>query len=575
MAILSFEEYKRQKLKPEFETSVNKVNPYNGKVIRTVDDLIEYKREYNFELYVNDKTIINPYTNENFATFDEYQQFLDLPLKFEYDEYLENISLPKRNSFSFFNKTVKNIGSTLILIVKIGGSGILLFWWILYIISAVITYFLNLFNVNLHNSELGLLITILIYIFFIISTALIIKKDDKVSDLKSELSNLEKKLNNTEAFYEMKYEDKLQSLEDEYIEKSSELETNFRHKNDDLVKSYNQIKLALDKREEEINLKKLYVENIVNETSQKYPWLATIYSELFYSVDKKVAADLKNKKRPALKASDSVMEIAQEKRRLMKENKMLEYQLHYLETIFPWLEDFEEADPYKAHDCIYATENDLEHTEYDKLKSWLSPEEYAKLSTTEKYQLALDRYQKRKKSDWDIGIEYERYVGYLYESKGYKVKYNGALMGLEDMGRDLLVEKGDETLVIQCKRWAKSKTIHEKHIFQLYGSLVVASIKDPKRTYKGIFITSTTLSSLAKKCADSLKIKVKENFDFDSYPLIKCNLSKTGEKIYHLPFDQQYDRVDISPSKGEFYAYTIKEAEAKGFRRAFRWTADK
>ena len=80
-------------------------------------------------------------------------------------------------------------------------------------------------------------------------------------------------------------------------------------------------------------------------------------------------------------------------------------------------------------------------------------------------------------------------------------------MGLEDMGRDLLVEKGDETLVIQCKRWAKSKTIHEKHIFQLYGSLVVASIKDPKRTYKGIFITSTTLSSLAKKCADSLKIK--------------------------------------------------------------------
>ena len=48
LAILSFEEYKRQKLKPEFETSVNKVNPYNGKVIRTVDDLIEYKREYNF-----------------------------------------------------------------------------------------------------------------------------------------------------------------------------------------------------------------------------------------------------------------------------------------------------------------------------------------------------------------------------------------------------------------------------------------------------------------------------------------------------------------------------------------------
>ena len=140
LAILSFEEYKRQKLKPEFETSVNKVNPYNGKVIRTVDDLIEYKREYNFELYTADKTIINPYTKENFATFDEYQQFLDLPLRWEYDEYLKNVSPPERSNFYFLKKT----GNTLILIVKIGCSGILLFWWILYIISAVITYFLNL-----------------------------------------------------------------------------------------------------------------------------------------------------------------------------------------------------------------------------------------------------------------------------------------------------------------------------------------------------------------------------------------------------------------------------------------------
>lgn len=575
MAILSFEEYKRQKLKPEFETSVNKVNPYNGKVIRTVDDLIEYKREYNYELYTTDKTIINPYTKENFATFDEYQQFLDLQLKFEYDEYLRNVCPPAKKESFFLKKTLKSNCNTIFLIIKTGVLGLLLFWWLLPSISMLITYFLNLFDVEIYNHEMGLLITTLIYIFFIISISLVGKRDDEISNLKSELSNLEKKLNNTATFYEMKYEDKLQSLEDEYREKNSELETNFRHKNDDLVKSYSQTKLALDKREEEINSRKVYIENIVNETSQKYPWLATIYSELFYSVDKKIAADLKNKKRPALKASDSVMEIAQEKRQLMKENKMLEYQLHYLETLFPWLEDFEEADPYKAHDYIYATENNLEHTEYDKLKSWLSPEEYAKLSTTEKYQLALDRYQKRKKSDWDIGIEYERYIGYLYESKGYKVKYNGALMGLEDMGRDLLVEKEYETLVIQCKRWAKSKTIHEKHIFQLYGSLVVASIKDPQKTYKGIFITSTTLSSLAKKCADTLKIKVKENFDFDSYPLIKCNLSKTGEKIYHLPFDQQYDRVDISPSKGEFYAYTIKEAEAKGFRRAFRWTADK
>jgi hypothetical protein len=28
--------------------------------------------------------------------------------------------------------------------------------------------------------------------------------------------------------------------------------------------------------------------------------------------------------------------------------------------------------------------------------------------------------------------------------------------------------------------------------------------------------------------------------------MIKCNISKrSGEKIYHLPFDQQYDKVKI------------------------------
>ena len=52
-------------------------------------------------------------------------------------------------------------------------------------------------------------------------------------------------------------------------------------------------------------------------------------------------------------------------------------------------------------------------------------------------------------------------------------------------------------------------------------------------------------------------------------PLIKCNINN-GNKIYHLPFDQQYHRTIIDETKGEFYAMTVKEAEEKGFRRAFR-----
>ena len=56
----------------------------------------------------------------------------------------------------------------------------------------------------------------------------------------------------------------------------------------------------------------------------------------------------------------------------------------------------------------------------------------------------------------------------------------------------------------------------------------------------------------------------------NGYPCIKCNISADGTKIYHLPFDQQYDNVKIETHKGEFYCATVKEAEDAGFRRAFR-----
>lgn len=34
--------------------------------------------------------------------------------------------------------------------------------------------------------------------------------------------------------------------------------------------------------------------------------------------------------------------------------------------------------------------------------------------------------------------------------------------------------------------------------------------------------------------------------------------------------DQQYDKVKIE-KPGEFYAFTVYEAEANGFKRAFKW----
>ena len=310
---------------------------------------------------------------------------------------------------------------------------------------------------------------------------------------------------------------------------------------------------------------------VVKNTKQNNPELARQISDVQYFLDMKTHHQMVNKPRPALRAADELKKIAGEKRTLLKENRQLQYQLDFYEKLFPWLEEFKEVPSDEA--VSYATGS--YGSEYDAIRKWISPEEYEKLSTAKKYQLALDRWKNRKKSDWDVGIEYERYIGYKLECEGYKVSYIGATLGLKDMGRDLLAVKDGKTLIIQCKRWAKEKTIHEKHLFQLYGSAAVYAIEHPGTQCKAVFITTTELSDTARKCAEYCGIAVVENCPMGEYPLIKCNANKDGEKIYHLPFDQQYDKVVISKNKQSCYAWTTYEAEGLGFRRAYRWHPNK
>lgn len=310
---------------------------------------------------------------------------------------------------------------------------------------------------------------------------------------------------------------------------------------------------------------------IIKNSKQHHPELASQIADAQYYLDMRSYNRLLYGQRPAPKAAAEVKKIAEEKRDLMRQNRQLQYQLDFYEGLFPWLEQFKEIPSDEA--VAYASGS--YGSEYDAVKKWLSPEEYEKLSNAEKFQLALDRWKNRKKEDWDVGIEYERYIGYKLECEGYKVSYPGAILGLKDMGRDLLAVKDGITLVIQCKRWAKEKTIHEKHIFQLYGSTAVLAAEHPGNQYKPVFITTASLSDTAKKCSDYCGITIVENCPMGEYPLIKCNKSKDGEKIYHLPFDQQYDKIVISKNKQSCYAWTTREAENLGFRRAYRWRPNK
>ncbi len=51
---------------------------------------------------------------------------------------------------------------------------------------------------------------------------------------------------------------------------------------------------------------------------------------------------------------------------------------------------------------------------------------------------------------------------------------------------------------------------------------------------------------------------------------IKGNISRSGERIYHAPGGQYYDRTKISPSKGERWFCSEAEAAAAGWRRSKR-----
>jgi len=316
------------------------------------------------------------------------------------------------------------------------------------------------------------------------------------------------------------------------------------------------------------------LKKVASEKQIQMPCLSEAFADYKLMLDMETSNLLKYKKHPAVKAAEKVAQIARDKKELEKQYKMLKYQLNFYESIAPWLEDYNE---FNLQD-IEEMSNSQSDDEYENLKKWLSPDEYKKLSTADKYQLALDRYKKStKKSAWQIGRDFERFVGYEYETKGYTVEYYGAVEGLYDLGRDIIARKNKETIIVQCKYWRKERTVHEKHIFQLYGTIYAEKIEKPNQIISGVFITTTTLSETAKKYAKNLNIQYIENANFQKdYPCIKCNISKrTGEKIYHLPFDQQYDRVFIELDRNEFYTDTVRDAEGKGFRRAHKWMPDR
>lgn len=323
-------------------------------------------------------------------------------------------------------------------------------------------------------------------------------------------------------------------------------------------------------------------------------WIANKFGEFIDTTNEEIAHLLEAKRNPAKKSAERLREEGARRRDAVMVARIAQMRIEEYERMFPFLRETVDDDAPLIETSFWDGEESWEEQD-DESARWLSSKDYQSLSSAEKGQRALDnwlRYMKSgRPSSWEIGVEYEDFVGYTYEKEGWRVDYNGIAKRKEDMGRDLICEKDGQIHIVQCKRWNQSKEIHENHINQLLGTTLEYALAHNCRLKKlgvggnkdllsldfsmeviPVFAVDGKLSDTAQRFADILGVEVRK-IEFDeSFPRIKCNISANGDRIYHLPFDQQYPYVKLV-KQGEFRARTVKEAEEarpEPFRRAKR-----
>ena len=96
----------------------------------------------------------------------------------------------------------------------------------------------------------------------------------------------------------------------------------------------------------------------------------------------------------------------------------------------------------------------------------------------------------------DYGRQYERYVGYLFESRGFTVCYRGISEEKEDGGIDLVAKAPRKIRLIQCKRWRNA--VNADVISRLQGA-VERFIYDQRKCAQASAASSPVLAALKRR----------------------------------------------------------------------------
>lgn len=377
---------------------------------------------------------------------------------------------------------------------------------------------------------------------------LINEKSTEIKKLKDKNIEISKAFNSSR--------EEIQSLQKNYLI----LESSLKQKYEKNVANLKLTEKEIEKKNMELEVIKSLSEYNLNKTMKAF------YEEYTNNILSDFQKFFKYKKNPSIKASNFIDEIKKEYSQVLKENKELKLQLS---EYAPEIEDqATDAEPPKIKDY------EIKDSECENWENF---------TYCEKLDFYLKKYKEKYKKKQKIGFEFERYCGYFLENKGYKVKYNGILNGLNDGGIDLIVEKDDKIIYVQCKYWSLTKFIRENSISQLFGSAfefelkkgksmleIMGDIQDKKLIF--LIMTKTKLSDEAKKFCELLKVKYKENIeiDYDNYPMVK--LIDGEDKIFYLPTDFMYDKIIYNSTFKKYgRAMTCKEAEEKGYRHCYKW----
>ncbi|MBR4195283.1 MAG: hypothetical protein IKQ95_01060 [Synergistaceae bacterium] len=156
-----------------------------------------------------------------------------------------------------------------------------------------------------------------------------------------------------------------------------------------------------------------------------------------------------------------------------------------------------------------------------------------------------------------VNDRYNFYIGYLYERRGWNVRY-------EDDKRIICSRQG-QILAVTTEA---ARDVNHNAAYTLIGRAVHYKMYNPKYNVSALCITSHNVSEKARHILQNFGAGSKENFPFANFPYVKCKVYDDGRRIYYVPGNDGYKNTRIIPAKGDRFRKTVDEAQAEGFNPA-------